>query len=141
MVLFKSQIGFYVRLKTFQRANINDAAVLVCWSHFFYWNKSWNDKRYSFANVEFICHWDRANSIKTNLQTFNLQTGFSKAVLSEFAPSIWQKVFQIIWQKHFTFENGYLFHTWTFSIIEEIASGYFYLDSNCQQTRLTERWW
>jgi hypothetical protein len=33
---------------------------------------------------------------------------FSEAVLIEFAPSRWQKVFQIRWQKHFTFANGYI---------------------------------
>ena len=54
MVLFKSQIGFYVRLKTFQRANINDAAVLVCRNHFFYYVKSRNGKIYPFSNVIWI---------------------------------------------------------------------------------------
>ena len=116
MVLFKSQIGFYVRLKTFQRANINDAALLVCRNHFFYYGKSWNGKRYSFANVKFICHYDRANSIETDLQT-----GFSKAVLIEMSKSFPDQM-----AKTFHICKWISFAIWTLTIIEKIASGYFY---------------
>ena len=52
-------------------------------SHFFYYDKSQNGKRYPFANYNLFwhliwktfCHLDRANSIETDLQTFKLQTG------------------------------------------------------------------
>ena len=51
--------------------------------HFFYNDKSWNGKRYLFANVKSFwhlmwktfCHSGRENSIKTNLETCNLWTG------------------------------------------------------------------
>ena len=44
----------------------------IAWSHFFYYDKIWNGKRYPFANVKIFCHLDRANWIQTALQTCNL---------------------------------------------------------------------
>ena len=89
-------------------------------SHFFYYDKSRNGKRYPFANVnsfwyrmwKTFCHLDRANSIETNLRTCNLRTcqfiSYNlRSILIEIALSIWQKVF-LIKHKKITFANGYL---------------------------------
>ena len=54
------------------------------WSHFFCYDKIWNGKIH-WQMWKFFCHWilktfchlDRANSIKTALQTCNLSTGLS----------------------------------------------------------------
>ena len=56
---------------------------LKAWRRFFYNDKSWNSKRYLFANVKSFwhlmwktfCHSGWANSIKTDLQTCNSRTG------------------------------------------------------------------
>ena len=55
---------------------------LFCWSHFLYYVKCWNVKRYPFANVKLFdiwcgfvfCYLDGANSIKTDFRTCNLWT-------------------------------------------------------------------
>ena len=68
--------------KLFQSNQISDILHVLCRRRFFYNDKSWNSKRYLFANVKSFCHlmWKRfchsvgVNSIKTNLQTFNLWT-------------------------------------------------------------------
>ena len=54
-----------------------------------------------------FCHLDRANSIKNDWQTCNLQTCQSIKQFRLNLPKC-QKVFQIQWQNIFTFANEYL---------------------------------
>ena len=81
-------------------------------SHFFYYDKSRNGKRYPFANVnsfwyrmwnKTFCHLDRANSIKTALQTCNLSTGLSLSYKS--VSWFW---LNLQWHFAFTFANEYI---------------------------------
>ena len=70
-------------------------------SHFLYYNKNRNCKRYPFANVNSFWHLDGAISIETK-RTWNLGTNqfiIYKSVLIEGSVSNWQTVFQIKCQK------------------------------------------
>ena len=66
------------------------------WSYFFYYDKSWNVKKYPFANVIFFSHlvWKTFCHLDTILQCLSLG----------------KKVFHIKWQKLFTFANGNFCH-------------------------------
>ena len=103
-------------------------------SHFFYYDKIRNGKRYPFANVKIFGHliWKKlydiwANSIETALQTCNLWTG----QLVSYNLINWFR-FNLATQtaKHFHICKRHLFSIWkwisfaisTFVIIEEMAS-------------------
>ena len=83
--------------KLFQSNQISDILHVLCRRRFFYNDKSWNSKRYLFANVKSFCHlmWKRiyhsggVNSILTNLQTFNLWTGQYVSYKSESVDQFW----------------------------------------------------
>ena len=70
-------------------------------SHSFYYNKGWYGKRFPFANVKKFCQliWKAFSQIwigKIQLKMIYRRVGqVWKEVLIEFAPSKWQKVFNI----------------------------------------------
>ena len=100
---------------------------------FFYYEKSWNGQRYPFSNMNYFWHlmWktfcflDRANSIKTNLQTYNLQIGQYNYK--------YKSVNQFWW--NLPYPNGKKFSRWNVETFSHLQLGIFCHFDVCHSRR------